>query len=359
MLYRSILAALCFTLSACGGGAPAVIPEAQAAEPVNGCPTGDATAQLQAMVDAAPGVLELPACVFRTSAPLVVSKPLHLFGQGARATFIVSSAAEALVVAPNVCVGQGNRSHIHGFAIDPATPGGQGSAMVIRPAAGSCFNNFEIEHLYLGDFGGPGLWIDNPSASPSVFTGTIRRNRITNGLLATNIADSVQIVGNTMPDGLTSRAVKAGKQWGIDISTVRGAAKLVVSDNNITAPGGCIRIRNTVNASIVGNWCEYPEYYGYSNTGDLATVHLIDVHRSKIADNLVAPGTARYAMVIDGSSEFNALDSNELGLGRDGHLAFMGASHGNKLTGLPYYRSVPDPTNGKISGAGTGLLSSN
>ncbi len=353
--------AAALALAGCGGSpSPSLVPEVQAAAPVDSCPQGDATAQLQAMVDTAKGSLTLPACVFNTSAPIVISKPLRLAGASATVdgTIIRTAADEGLVIDPAVRISvamapnkRGWWGSVENLRVEPAVQGAGRHALVIRVRTGFFVSAWMVDRVHLGDFGAQGLYLDNSAGNADgIFTGTVTRSFIENGVKAVLIGDSITFAGNVVTNG-PSRFNTQGLA-GFDISTVPGAAESTIERNNITTGGGCILIRNGTGIGILHNWCE-------SKTAGEGSglIQLTGCADCTVRDNRVQTlnGNAPYALVIDGGA-LNVIDSNKLNVGKAGHLAFVNGSSRNKLVGLNRFLGGSDPLAGQIAGAQSGLL---
>ncbi|MDR7331774.1 hypothetical protein [Roseateles asaccharophilus] len=353
------LAAACH-LAGCGGGAAGPLPEAQAAAPTDACPTGDATAQLQAMVDAARGQLELPACVFNTSAPIVIARPLRLVGAGATVdgTIIRTTAAEGLVVDPAVRISvamapnkRGWWGSVEQLRIEPALQGGGKHALVLRVRPGFFINNWLVDRVHLGDFGEQGLLLDNSAGNvDGIFTGLVARSFIENGVKAVLIGDSVAFSRLVVTNG-PSRFSGPGLP-GFDISTVDGAAESVIEWSNITTAGGCVQVRNGQGIGILHNWCESAR--APAGTGLITLANCLDC---AVRENRVQTlsGEAAWALVLDGSQR-TVIDSNKLNPGTAGHIAFRNGASQNKLSGLNRFYGGADVLAGKFDGAAAGLL---
>lgn len=356
-MLRILLLTLALVVAGCGGGstsAPSVIPAAEAA-PADGCPTGDATAQLQAMIDGAKGSLQLPACVFNTSAALVISKPLRLVGASATVdgTIIRTSADEGVVIDPAVRISvamapnkRGWWGSVENLRIEPAVQGAGKHALVLRVRTGFFVNNWMVDRVHLGDFGDAGLYLDNSAGNvDGIFTGVVRRSFIENGIRGERIGDSVHIEGNVLTNG-PSRFSKAGLP-GVDISLVPGAAEVVIRDNNITTGGGCVRVRNGIGVGVLGNWCE-----SASAGSTSGLLHLKDCAECTVRDNRVQTlsGDAPFALVIDGG-ELTVIDSNKFTAGRDGHISLV-STKANKLVGLNRFVGGGDVLTGMVVGTG-------
>lgn len=362
-MMRILLLSLCLILASCGGGSgstPSVIPTAEAAAS-DGCPTGDATAQLQAMIDGAKGALQLPACVFNTSAALVISKPLRLVGASATVdgTIIRTTAAEGVVIDPAVRISvamapnkRGWWGSVENLRIEPAVQGAGKHALVLRVRTGFFVNNWLIDRVHLGDFGDAGLYLDNSAGNvDGIFTGLVRRSFIENGIRGELIGDSVHIEGNVLTNG-PSRFSKAGLT-GVDISLIPGAAEVVIRENNITTGGGCVLVRGGTGVGVLNNWCE-----SASSGEGLGLIQLTRCVECTVRDNRVQAlgGSAAYALALDAST-LTVIDSNKLTPGTAGHIALVNGSARNKLAGLNRFAGDGDVLTGKV--VGSGLISAN
>lgn len=360
MMRRLIALALTIVVAGCGGGSPSPMPEAHA-EPVSACPAGDATAQLQAMIDSAKGSLELPACVFNTSAPLVVSKPLRLVGSSATVdgTIIRTTADEGLVIDPAVRISvalapnkRGWWGSVENLRIEPAVQGAGKHALVVRVRPGFFVNNWRITGNHLGDFGEQGLLLDNSAGNlDGIFTGLVSGNFIENGVKGVLIGDSVHFTNNVVTNG-PSRFSKAGLP-GVDIGLIGGAAEVVIRENNITTGGGCVLVRGGTGVGVLNNWCE-----SASSGEGLGLIQLTRCVECTVRDNRVQTlgGSAAYALALDATT-LTVIDSNKLTPGTAGHIALVNGSARNKLAGLNRFAGDGDVLTGKV--VGSGLISAN
>lgn len=363
-MLRFLSALLLFAglLAGCGGSAssaPSVIPEAQAA-PADSCPVGDATTQLQAMIDSAKGTLQLPACVFITSAPVVISKPLRLVGASATVdgTIIRTTADEGVVIDPAIRISvamapnkRGWWGSVENLRIEPAVQGAGKHALVVRVRTGFFVSTWMVDRVHLGDFGDAGLYLDNSAGNvDGIFTGLVRRSFIENGIRGEQVGDSVVIEGNVITNG-PSRFNKAGLA-GVNVSLVSGAAEVVIRENNITTGGGCVVVRGGIGVGVLGNWCE-----SASAGASSGLLYLKDCAECTVRDNRVQTltGDAPFALVIDGG-ELTAIDSNKFTAGKAGHIALVNTKL-NRLVGLNRFVGDGDVLTGRISGADKGLLS--
>jgi hypothetical protein len=337
---RALVFALLTCLAGCGGsgGGSSVIPEAQAVT-VDSCPTGDATAQLQAIFDEAKGPVDvtLPACTFNVST-VQVSKPATITcaSPAVGGTVIRYTADEGVVVDPNVVVsvaagGWNKRGYwfsIEKCRIEPATQGGGKHDLVLRARPGFFISSSRIENNHFGGSGEQGLLMENQGNANGIFSTRIVGNFIEGGVKGVLLGDSVQFMDNVVPDraGLSGRGTP-----GFDLSFVVGAAESNLIRNNITTSGGCILIRNGTGLGILNNWCETA---GAPTDGSLGLINLALCSECTIRDNRVQTlgGDAQYALALDGST-LTVIDSNKFTSGTAGNIAITNGSSA-KLVGL-------------------------
>lgn len=357
------LAAACH-LAGCGGSSgvtPSPIPEAQAAA-VDACPTGDATEQLKAMFEAAQrtGSLDLPACTFHVTETLVITQPVAIPARGTRATVIRSSAPIGVLVQAAAAISQGWWLDLSGLRIEPEVIGQGKSALVLRSTSSTFISQVTLDRVYLGDFGGPGLLLDNSAGNPNgIFSVKVTHSWIANGVQGINVGDNIAFVGNTITDGLSKRANKSGALPGFDLTMVPGARGPFLFFNSISTSGGGIVADGTSGLKAIGNFFEYQSFYGVPfETKSAGLVQISNATSVAIRDNVFNPQTsgARFALALNNVS-VSVLDSNEFsGTGVEGDIAFLGTSNRNKLAGVNVFQGE---TTGKISGASTGLINAN
>jgi len=308
------------------------------------------------MIESAAGSLELPACTFDVSGTLVISKPITLIGSGTRATVIRSSAPIGVLVQPAAAISQGWWVDISRLRIEPKTVGQGQSALVLRSTASTFISQASLDRIYLGDFGGQGLVLDNSAANPNgIFSVKVLHSWISNGVKGIKIGDNIAFTGNTLTDGLSKRANKAGALPGFDLTMVPGARGPFLFFNSISTSGGGIVADGTNGLKAIGNFFEYQGFYGVPFETQVAgLVQISNSHSVSFRDNVFNPQNsgARFSLALNNVS-LSVLDSNEFsGPGAEGDIAFIGTSARNKLTGLNVFQG---DTNGKILNAATGL----
>lgn len=358
---RLLSIAFLIALAGCGGGSgspAAIVPEAHA-DPVSACPTGDSTVQVKSMFEAAQrtGSLELPACTFDVSETLVISRPLTITSAGTRATVIRSSAPIGILVEPAAALSQGWWLDISRLRIEPKTVGQGQAALVLRATSNAFISQATLDRLYLGDFGGPGLVFDNDVKNPNgIFSVKVTNSWIANGWKGRYIGDNIAFIGNTLTDGLSKRANKAGALPGIDITMVPGARGPFLFFNSISTSGGGIVADGTSGLKAIGNFFEYQAAYGVPFDKQLAgLVQISNASSVAFRDNVLNPQTsgARYALALVNVTG-SVLDSNEFsGAGVEADIGLLGGSARNKLVGVNVFQGG---LTGRIAGDSTGLL---
>lgn len=169
----------------------------------------------------------------------------------------------------------------------------------------------------------------------------------------TLIGDSVHIVNNVLTNG-PSRFTQAGLP-AVDISTVQSAAESSIRWNNMTTGGGCVVVRNGQGIGVMHNWCESAK--APAGVGLITLTNCLDC---EVTGNRVQTlsGEAAWALLLDGSQR-TEIAGNKLNPGTAGHIAFKNGASQNKLIGLNRFYGSGDVLAGQITGASTGLLSSN
>lgn len=348
-------------IAACGGGAGTVldraIPDAHAADPVSGCPIGDATDRFQAMVDSAKnGRLDVPACTFNLSRTITIRDPLRIVCSNptVNGTIFSSSADEAMVMDPGVRISvllgwekRGWEASVENCRFQPVVSGGGRHGLVWRVRTGYFISSSSIKNNHFGGFSRQGLYLDNSAGNlDGIFTTTVEKNFIENGVLGVNLGDSVHFIDNVVPDGVNKPGLP-----GFDLSFVPGAAESALIRNNVTTSGGCFLIRNGTGIGLLHNWCE--------SAGAGASVGLLQLNNCAectVRDNRVQTlgGNAPYALAINGG-ELNVIDSNKFNVGKAGHISFANTKQ-NRLTGLNRFIGEGDVLTGKILGGDSGLV---
>ncbi len=262
--------------------------------------SNDDTIAIQYAVDACQlsgASLYIPTGTYKTTSSINITARLHLYGDSAQTSTIISTANEAIIV--TVLAGLSNRfSYFHDFGVEPVTPGTGTSGFVCRTAAiTGLMSNFVIERIYIADFGSFGLVFDNSvSNANGFFTFSIRRCWFTNGMNLIKVGDSVNIEENTITDGGTVQTNHSGGRPGILYTSIGiDARQVVFRSNSITTSGGAIVAINASQLRIENNQCEYPFYYyipyGASTTAYYAAqIYLSNCTYTEIRGNTIQAG---------------------------------------------------------------------
>lgn len=270
---------------------------------------------------------------------MVQTKRLHVTGAGRGVSTITrqGSGNGWTVTAPAA----GAKSRFwkwSGISIVPSAPQITGFAMQIVLPAGSFMSNFDITDMEFGDFL-RGLYLDNSAGNvDGFFTGVINRNWIQNGLLGSNVGDSMSILDNTI----------TGQKCGIEITGVSGARQYVIDNNNITTQGGAIALISVDQCKITHNQLEHPGYQGDYNGIYGAHVYLASCFKPTLEHNtinpangaaVIAPGT----IVCDGSTNGLIVDNNDIQKGSVYDFIFAATTyyHIIKRNNRYYGRSAP------------------
>lgn len=313
------LASALFVAGCGGAGSTSIIPEAQATTVISNCPSGDATAQLQAGLDTA-NELILPDCKFAITT-LKAWRPVKIRGAGAGVdgTVIRFSGDEGLVVDPNVVVniatgGWNKRGYwfeMTGVRIEPTAKGGGKHPFVMRVRPGFFISTSYVAHNHFGGAGAQGVYLDNTAGNvDGIFTTTFEHNFIENGVLGVNIGDSVHFLDNVVPDG----AQKVGTP-GFDLSWVAGAAESTITRGNITTAAGCIVVRNGMGVRIEHVWCESAG----APKDEQGTITLKNCEECIVRDSRIQTfGTAPYALALVGGAV--EVSSTKFNKGAQGHI---------------------------------------
>ena len=274
----------------------------------------DDTAAVQACLTAG-GHIWLPPGTYLCGA-LTCAKRIFMHGAGAWQSIIrstVTGGTTALTINPPNTGSSNTFYRLMNFSIEPstATNGNNGIAVVL--AASCYFSNFLIDGVYIGDFGGYGLRLDNTVANiDGIFTGTVRRCWITNGINGIKIGDSLTFCENTI----------TGRNIGLLISGLSGAREVVIVENDITCRGGALAAFSVDGMRVRNNQMEQPAL-AYSGPYD-AFVYLSACNYAQIETNTISPGItstpASYAIISTGAGLSNLVDKNDISKGNVYHL---------------------------------------
>jgi len=180
---------------------------------------------------------------------LLITKSMKIKGQGwlnSRFLIALSVPASTDIIRVSPLTNITNFS-IEGIGFHPVsgTPARHAFHIDIT-AIGAFFKNGSIKKCNFGTFGGSSIKLTNPTNMDGFFTSNITENFISNGISLERSGDSVAITRNTIP----------GSNIGINLTTVPGAYRTFISENNITASGGAIALTDVSEVTITDNQIE-------------------------------------------------------------------------------------------------------
>lgn len=200
---------------------------------------------------------------------LNITKPVRITGAGdAGIIFVkstVSSTTNVIRISPDTS-SEKRLYKLEGLTIKPesGTPAQHCIYIDLDTPTGKFLAQFEISSCVFFSFGGSGVRLNFPSGADGLFTSTIEKNLIRNGLFLDNVGDSINIIGNTI----------LGANTGIFIDQVPGAAIVLIEGNNITSDGGALQVISGNQIKFRNNQCE--QVNAYTGTG-AAVVDILGV----------------------------------------------------------------------------------
>ncbi len=245
----------------------------------------DDTPEVQAAINAAEvngGTVYFPAGKYRlvgSGAQLLkVTKQIRLMGSGYRSQLYVDNSVPNTTDIIRISPGETSTGGVEPNDTDPLTVWNvkgwnyiiDGITIGVEPAdetypnpparhaihidihqTGQIMARMLIENNFIGQFGGRGIYLNNPVNIDGYFTSTIQNNAINGGMSLIRAGDSINILGNTI----------TGKGAGIDLKLVEGATHAVISHNNFTSQSGSIRVTGGRSIKILYNTMELPFAY--------------------------------------------------------------------------------------------------
>jgi len=318
----------------------------------------DNVTAFQAAIDFAQangGALHIPGGVYSLNAGLVISSVIRLTGDGmfkSRMEFSHSGAGTyGIKIEPVDGVSGDNMGSSFSDFMVMATAASNGILIVLATGTTEHIANWTMERIYVS--GIRGMQVDGNGVNGAMFSCTIRRNWIANGMDLENVGDSITILENTIN----------GNGIGIYATLVSGARQLVIRNNNITTLAECVYLVGVVGAQIESNWMETPSYMGNYTGASGALLRLSSCINTRVYKNTIQPLDevgggfvgANYAISIAGVSDGNIIDDNDLADGQIGHIQISTATDKNTVIGpLNRYAEAAVITD---NGAGTkGIL---
>jgi len=215
----------------------------------------DDTAAIQSAINAAAngGTVFFPEgnYLIKGTGPqlLLITKPIRILGSGNKSVLkvdaTVPSTTDVIRISPDPATGW--FIGIDALTISPAsgTPARHAINLDITNS-GQYLAKLNIQNCSMGQFGGRGIYLTNPSNMDGFFTSTIQNNAINGGMSLIRAGDSLNIIGNTI----------TGNYCGIDLELVPGASHVVIAYNNITSRGGAVRVTGGTQVKILYNQIE-------------------------------------------------------------------------------------------------------
>lgn len=287
---------------------------------------------LQAAADMAEAMfapLALPAGTYSFDTTLLIDHRTEVRGSGMRLTILsYTGGAAGIKINPASSPVDNNTFYAwRDFSIEHATPGSGTFGVHLELASGEYMSNWIMERVYVGDFGGFGVALDNSIANlDGIFSCQIKNNWITNGLQILKGGDSITVAENTIH----------GRGIGIYATIVASARKLSIHNNNITTRSESIYLSGTNGVHVMENWCETPYYLGNYTGASGALIYLEDANYTIIKGNTVQPLDevgggfvgANYAIDVSANlgSVGNIIDENDLADGVLGHIRIAAAN---------------------------------
>lgn len=233
----------------------------------------------------------LPTGNYTISGTLTATKSVQIEGDSQIGSVLsfedLGASDDAFVVSLGATDYANVRGHAYrDFGIVPAAAGDGDVGFRVELANPVFMSSFEIERLFIGEFGGWGMVLDNSANNlDGFFVGTVRRCFITNGLRGINVGDSLNF------EVLQITAGDEGENPAIYLTGVEGARQYIIREGNFTCRGGAIVLVGVDQARIENNQCEHGWFYGDgSYTGDFdAHIYVADCLQPIIRGNTSNP----------------------------------------------------------------------
>lgn len=252
------------------------------------------------------------------------------------ATLRYTGAGIALQITPPVG-GDNTYYDITNLEIVPSAAGGGTGGIYITLASGAFFRNWNINRVLIGEFGGPGLTLDNTAANTDgFFTGVIENSYITNGINGIKVGDSNRILCNTISCLDT--------YVGIALTGIGYLARQTnIIDNNITGRSGALYLKGMAGVMVEHNQLEHSTAAGDYNGSLSGHVVLEDCQYCEVVENTISPGNptnkATSAVRILGASTIGInVEKNQIAKGQTNHIKVEDGKHshvpdnGNRYT---------------------------
>lgn len=316
----------------------------------------DDTAAIQASVNWAQangGAWHLPASKahYYTTAKINQTARLTATGDGRYSSVIESESVDDGWLVTPPFAGLSNTGYIfQDFGIVPRVADGGTCALRIglQDATGPAvcfFADAVIQRMLLGQFDTAGLFLDNIVANvDGFFTTQVLQNTIINGLLGTNVGDSLTFSYNKI----------YGKNVGLQMTGVAGARQMIIQENNITTHGGLIALIGVEEPTLKDNQLEHPGYLsGYTGVFDAGVV-LHNCFKPEIISNTINanngaataplnPGLPTTTIALSGTTSGAYFENNDIQKATTFHINIGNIGVTNTYIGEfnTYYGAAP------------------
>nr|WP_242486977.1 glycoside hydrolase family 55 protein [Peribacillus sp. TH16] len=296
--------------------------------------------------------LYIPSGSYKISTTLLISKRIKIYGDGMGLSKIIYEGRSSAIKIQPPTNGSSNTFYdFRDFGIEPEKEGSgtYGIEIVLRENA--YFSNWEMQRVYIGNFGNYGLRLDNDIKNTNgFFTATIRRCWITNGINGSNLGDSITISENTI----------TGRKLGVLTSHLSGARQVVIRENNITTQGGAIALIGAEQPMIYNNQIEQPAYKGDYKGLYPGLLYFLDVSFAEIKGNTISPAASAvkgtsYSILFDGKSRYNTITDNNISKGEIYHIGFSDSSIYNTIENDNTYDSPLKVLNKGVNNKGVSV----
>ena len=256
--------------------------------------------------------LHVPSGSYLVSAPLVITSPIKIFGDGDTSVILVATSLGAAVDVFSITPAAFTTNIImRDLAIRPVsgTPGRHaiGLNITTNPIAYSEFTN-----ITTGTFGDYAI-ATIPNATPLIdgfFTSVIQRCSIQGGIKLDKAGDSLRILNNTITGPRTGVLVDL---VGNGSDTAHG---LLIAGNNITSNGGALRVISANAGVFENNNVELPTPSGVANAAviDIDGAAGLAVSGFVVRDNFLGSGgTAGYDTIRVNRARNTLVTGNTVG----------------------------------------------
>ncbi|ESZ40070.1 right-handed parallel beta-helix repeat-containing protein [Mesorhizobium sp. L2C066B000] len=262
--------------------------------------------------------------LYGTDGPVTLSNTIKVYGRQAKQSGLSSSVGAAFSIVPDTGIANNNTWwDFRSLSIIATQAGHYG----VEYASGGAeyLSNFTVDGVFASGPAGS-MVFDSTGSTVGIFSCTLRRNWLNNGIVIKDGGDSIIIEENTIN----------GTGIGILIQNLKtGARQCTIKNNNITTRSECVYLLNAHGTHIEENWMETPSYLGSytGTTGALLFAQACD--DLKITRNTIQPLDevgggfvgADWCMFLGTSGDRSVIDHNDLADGVLGHVKANGQTN--------------------------------